>query len=127
MAQSSAMSRLRIGIDLVAISRIAGSIESFGDRFLRKIFTDGEVAYARSTAAPAERLAARFAAKEAAKKALELDGVGWRDLEVVRADSGACELVLHGAARDAAGPCQLALSMSHEGDYATAVVICEVP
>jgi holo-[acyl-carrier protein] synthase len=114
------MSRLRVGIDLVQVSRIAGSLDAFGERFLRRVYTDSELAYARRDP---ERLAARFAAKEAAKKALGLDGVGWRELEVVREDSGACELVLHGAARAAAGACTLALSMSHEGDHATAVVI----
>jgi len=114
------MSRLRVGIDLVQVSRIAGSLDAFGERFLHRVYTAGELAYAQRDP---ERLAARFAAKEAAKKALGLDGVGWRELEVVREDSGACELVLHGAARAAAGTCTLALSMSHEGDHATAVVI----
>jgi holo-[acyl-carrier protein] synthase len=114
------MPRLRVGIDLVQISRISGSLEAFGDRFLRRIYCAGELAYAGRDC---ERLAARFAAKEAAKKALGLDGVGWRELEVVRQPDGACELVLHGAARAAAGERSLALSMSHEGDHATAVVI----
>ena len=118
------MTRVTVGIDLVQISRIAQSLATFGERFLRRVFTDGEVAYAcAAPARTAERLAARFAAKEAAKKALALDGVGWRDLEVTRADSGACTLVLHGTARAAAGDRALALSMSHEGDHATAVVI----
>jgi holo-[acyl-carrier protein] synthase len=115
---------MRVGIDLVDLSRIAASIDAFGDRFLHRVFTDGELAYAQ--AAPAltvERLAARFAAKEAAKKALDLEGVGWRDLEVARSPSGACHLILHGAARVAAGAMSFALSMSHEGDHATAVVI----
>jgi len=111
---------LRVGIDLVSTSRIAESIAAFGERFLRRVFTDAELAYARG--AP-ERLAARFAAKEAAKKALGLDGVSWRELEVARAADGAPSLVLHGAARAAAGECELAMSMSHEGDHATAVVI----
>jgi holo-[acyl-carrier protein] synthase len=118
------MSRITVGVDLVQISRIAESLTAFGERFLQRIFTDGEIAYA--SAAPectAERLAARFAAKEAAKKALALDGVSWRDLEVRRQTSGACELVLHGKARILAGAAALALSMSHEGDYATAVVV----
>jgi holo-[acyl-carrier protein] synthase len=123
-------SRLRVGIDLVQVSRIASSLETFGDKFLTRVFTDDEVAYARSAPAASvtvERLAARFAAKEAGKKALGLDGVGWRDLEVRRADNGACDLALHGSARDAAAAigAELALSMSHEGDYATAIVIAE--
>ena len=100
---------------------------SFGDRFLSRVFTADELAYA--TSAPelaASRLAARFAAKEAVKKALRLDGgVGWRDIEVRRDPSGACDVVLHGAAAGA-GAGELALSLSHEGDYATAVVVTHV-
>jgi holo-[acyl-carrier protein] synthase len=115
---------MRVGIDLVDVSRITASINAFGDRFLRRVFTEGEIAYAlASPAQSAERLAARFAAKEAAKKALDLEGVAWHDLEVARSPSGACHLILHGAARLAAGAMSFALSMSHEGDHATAVVI----
>ena len=115
---------MRVGIDLVDVSRIAASIDAFGDRFLRRVFSDGELAYAQaSPALTAERLAARFAAKEATKKALDLEGVAWRDIEVARSPSGACHLILHGAARVAAGAMSFALSMSHEGDHATAVVI----
>jgi holo-[acyl-carrier protein] synthase len=123
------MSRLRVGIDLVRLSRIAESLQQFGDRFLRRVFTDGEIAYARAVPAlTVERLAARFAAKEAAIKALGLAdvGIGWRDIEVERASSGACALRLHGAAGERAradGVGELALSLSHEGDYATAVVV----
>lgn len=117
---------MRVGIDLVQVSRIAESIERFGDRFLQRVFTDGELAYARS--APAlelARLAGRFAAKEAAIKALDLAerGVGWRQIEVERTASGAPALRLHGEAARAAGDAELALSLSHEGDYATAVVL----
>ncbi len=122
--------RLCVGIDLVMVSRVARSLDHFGDRFLKRIFTDGEIAYAR--AAPAlthERLAGRFAAKEATMKALGLAGrgVGWREIEVVTADSGAPELRLHGEARTlAAGAGDLALSLSHEGDFATAVVVTHI-
>jgi holo-[acyl-carrier protein] synthase len=117
---------LRVGIDLVRVSRIAESMTAFGERFVRRVFTPAEAAYATTP----ERLAARFAAKEAVKKALELDGVAWRDIEVARRASGACDVILHGAARAAAeaiGARELALSMSHEGDYATAMVVaaCE--
>ena len=121
------MSRTRVGIDLVQVTRITASVEAFGERFLRRIFTPREIAYARNLP---DSLAARFAAKEAAKKALALDGVGWTEIEVVRQPSGACELELHGAERtaaDAIGAHDLALSMSHEGDFATAIVVarCE--
>ncbi len=116
---------LRVGVDLVQVSRIAASVETFGERFVDRVFTPAEAAYATTP----ERLAARFAAKEAVKKALELDGVGWRDIEVARRANGACDVVLHGAARAAAEAlgATLALSMSHDGDYATATVVasCE--
>lgn len=118
-----------VGIDVVQISRIAESLSKFGDRFMRRVFTPDEISYASS--APAlltQRLAARFAAKEATIKALKLSlqGVGWKDLEVRRDSTGACEMQLHGAAKrsaDADGVTTLALSMSHDGDYAAAIVI----
>jgi holo-[acyl-carrier protein] synthase len=121
--------RTSVGIDLVRISRIAESLELFGAQFLQRVFTETEIAYATSTPAlTAERLAARFAAKEATVKALGFaeNGVGWRDIEIERRPSGACDLVLHGVARDAArerGVEELSVSLSHEGDYATAVVL----
>lgn len=119
----------RVGIDIVRISEIAASLEHFGQRFLDRVFTTDEIAYA--TSAPtlsAQRLAARFAAKEAALKALQLadKGIRWTDLEVRRAACGDCELKLHGAAHLAAtsgGIAHLALSLTHEGDYAAAVVM----
>jgi holo-[acyl-carrier protein] synthase len=112
----------------VQVSRVAESMSLFGERFLRRVFTDAEIAYA--TSAPdlsPMRLAARFAAKEAAKKALGLDGIGWREIEVQRAPTGAVELVLHGKAAAAAPESgELAVSLSHEGDYATAVVVTHI-
>jgi holo-[acyl-carrier protein] synthase len=120
-----------VGIDLVMVSRVEASLARFGERFLRRIFTDTEIAYATSSPAQtAERLAARFAAKEAAIKALDLAdrnvGIGWRQIEVERGESGKCRLILHGAARaaaDDAGVSELSLSLSHEGDYSAAVVL----
>jgi holo-[acyl-carrier protein] synthase len=124
MAESPPVPRLRVGIDLVQISRIVESMQTFGERFLCRVFTEDEIRYAKSSpACTGERLAARFAAKEAARKALALEGIGWRDIEVRRLGNGACQLVLHGAAREATSKAQLALSMSHDGDQATAVVI----
>jgi holo-[acyl-carrier protein] synthase len=126
---ASAQQRMSVGIDLVQVSRVSHSLEQFGERFMRRLFTEDEIAYA--TASPslvAERLAARLAAKEAAIKALDLaeEGVGWREIEVARTRSGAPTLVLHGTAHErarAAGVSTVEVSMSHEGDYATAVVI----
>jgi len=126
---SAAVGALRAGIDLVRVSRINESLAAFGDRFLRRLFTDDEIAYATASPAQmAERLAARFAAKEAAKKALRVsndDAIGWRQIEVRRDPSGACDLLLHGEAARVAGPCTTAVSLSHEGDFATAVVLIQ--
>jgi holo-[acyl-carrier protein] synthase len=124
---------MQVGIDLVMVSRVEASLARFGERFLRRVFTDTEIAYA--TAVPdlaAERLAARFAAKEATIKALDLAevGVGWREIEVAREQSGKCRLILHGAARaaaDDAGVSELSVSLSHEGDYSAAVVLAVRP
>jgi holo-[acyl-carrier protein] synthase len=123
--------RLRVGVDLVSVPRIAESMDRFGDRFLRRIFTVDEIAYA--LAAPsqtAERLAARFAAKEATLKALSLvdEGVDWRNIELRRADRGACAIALHGAVADAARALyvhDLSVSISHEGDHAIAFVVAQ--
>jgi holo-[acyl-carrier protein] synthase len=111
----------------VQVSRIAESMRLFGERFTRRLFTSAEIAYcSASEVGAAERFAARFAAKEAALKALRLtEGVDWRELEVVRADSGACTLLLHGDLARRAGPWVLSVSLSHEGDLATAVVVAE--
>ena len=120
--------RLRVGIDVVQISRIAQSLERFGDRFMQRLFTSREIAYAcQGTGLAAERLAARFAAKEAALKAFDLgnEGVDWRDIEVRKLAGGSCRLELHVKAAALAaerGAGEIALSLSHDGDYATAVV-----
>ena len=126
---------IRVGIDLVRVEDVRRSLETFGEAYLRRLFTADEIAYARAPGAnddvTAERLAARFAAKEAVRKALCLDGtgVGYDSIEVVRAPSGACSLALHCEAREAARRgriAELALSMSHEGEYATAVVMARI-
>jgi holo-[acyl-carrier protein] synthase len=123
---------IRVGIDLVRVEDVRRSLATFGEAYLRRLFTADEIAYARAPGASAdvtaERLAARFAAKEAARKVLGLDeaGVGFRSIEVVRSPSGACSLSLHREAREAARRArlsELSLSMSHEGEVATAVVI----
>ena len=119
---------VRLGIDLVHIPRIEESLRDFGQRFTQKLFTDAEVAYAQSSPTElASRIAARFAAKEATIKALSLSdaGVNWREMEVVRADDGACALVLHGKALEVARALHIGrvlVCLSHDGEYAAAVV-----
>lgn len=121
----------RVGIDLVRVSRIEESLSRFGDRFLERLFHRDEIAYALAAPAVcAERLAARFAAKEAALKALNVAhcGIAWRDIEVRRGGDGDCSLILHGTAQKAAREANLqvaSLSLTHEGDYAAAVVLVE--
>ncbi|WP_167772953.1 holo-ACP synthase [Ramlibacter humi] len=118
----------RIGIDLVHVPRIQESLREFGERFQSKLFTDAEVAYANESPAHRnERFAARFAAKEAAIKALSLSeaGVDWKDIEVVRRDDGSCELALQGKAREAADALRIhrvLVCLSHDGEYAAAMV-----
>ena len=123
------MRKLRIGTDLVQVSRIAESLANFGEKFMQRLFTEHEIAYATSSEPlQAERFAKRFAAKEATIKALELTQVGldWKQIEVRRDASGHCTLALHGVAREAAEGArvnELSLSMSRDGDYATAMVV----
>ncbi len=120
--------RLRVGLDVVDIRRVSESMERFGPRFAQRLFSEDEIAYAESGEGQvAERLAARFAAKEAAIKAFDLSeaGVNWRDIEVQKLPGGACRLALYGRAAAEAerlGVCEIAVSLSHDGDCAAAVV-----
>jgi holo-[acyl-carrier protein] synthase len=119
------------GIDIAEVPRIQQSIARFGDRFLRRIYTEGEIRYCDSKANRAERYAARFAAKEAAMKALGTGwshGVRWRDCEVVRLPGGRPTIAFHGEAGKVAarlGVKNAALSLSHTAEQAIAQVILE--
>ncbi len=124
------------GIDIVDIERIAQAAARWGDRFLRRVFTDGELSASNGRASS---LAARFAAKEAAAKALGVGlrglgapssksttGVAWRDIEVVRAPSGQPILRLSGRAAERAaelGWQAVSLSLSHTHHVAVASVV----
>src|ERR1700742_586483 len=119
------------GIDIAEVPRIRHSIERFGDRFLQRIFTAGEQRYCDSKANRVERYAARFAAKEAAMKALGTGwnyGVRWQDCEVVRKPGGRPTLVFHGRAGEFAaklGVTNISLSLTHTEESAMAQVILE--
>ena len=115
-----------VGIDLVSIARMEAVLERWGERFLKRVFTGSEIDYCRSKAIPARSLAARFAAKEAFFKAVAArgaSGVPLKEIEVVISDSGAPALVSHGKAALALGKRKAALSISHDRDYAVAVVM----
>ena len=120
-----------LGLDLVEIERIGKVAERHEGRFLDKYFTDAETAYAGSHHRPMEHLAARFAAKEAAAKALGTgvaERVALRDLEIVSRDSGQPQLVLHGVASELAeemGVTRTHVSLTHTATHAAAVVILE--
>ena len=120
-----------IGVDIVQNSRIAESIQRFGDRFLNRIYTEGEVAYCRKCAHPDLHFAARFSAKEAAFKALGTGwaaGVTWKDVEIERLASGQPELHLHGEAlarASALGAKRYSVSLTHDQLVSCAVVILE--
>ena len=119
------------GIDIAEVMRIRQAIQRFGDRFLGRIYTAGERRYCDSKANRAERYAARFAAKEAAMKALGTGwnhGVRWRDCEVVRMPGGRPTIAFHGKAGEFAakmGVKNAALSISHTAEQAIAQVILE--
>jgi holo-[acyl-carrier protein] synthase len=118
-----------IGVDLAQIPRFRRAVERWDDRFLRKVFTDDEIAYCRERRDPIPHLAARFAAKEAALKALGTGlalGTRWREVEVRRAPGQAPTLTLTGRCQSLAaarGADTALLSLTHDGDYALAQVL----
>jgi holo-[acyl-carrier protein] synthase len=119
------------GVDILETPRIQQALDRHGERFLRRIYTPGERAYCAKFKNPAERYAARFAAKEAAFKALGTGwrrGVRWLDVEVTRQPGGKPELRLSGRAAEVArelGVTRMAVSLSHADHYAVAQVIFE--
>ena len=123
---------LGIGTDLIEISRIAKSVERFGEAFLRRVYTAEEIAYCRRKVKnSAESFAARFAAKEAAAKALGTGisrGVSWTEFAVSRAPGQRPMLRFYGRAAELAaelGVTRISLSLTHSRDVAMAVVVVE--
>lgn len=120
-----------LGLDIAEIDRIGAAITRHGAPFLERVYTTREVAYCESHKNKFERYAARFAAKEAAMKALGTGwrrGVRWRDIEVARDASGKPTLNLEGAARQIAeglGVKNISLTITHSGNLALAEVIFE--
>jgi holo-[acyl-carrier protein] synthase len=118
-----------LGLDVTEIDRVAAVLARYGDRFLNRVFTAGEIAYCQRHRDPAPSLAARFASKEAAMKALGTGaarGVGWRDVEVVRHPGRAPQLRLHGGAAsrfaEMGGRSSL-MTITHAGNLAVAQVL----
>ncbi|MBA2299320.1 MAG: holo-ACP synthase, partial [Chloroflexi bacterium] len=112
-----------LGIDIIKVDRIRASLERFGDRFTNRVLTPGEQRYVRGRP---ETMAGRWAAKEAVSKVLGLGvrGIGWRDIEIERLPTGQPAVRLHGRAATRAtqlGMGRIAVSISHESDYAVAI------
>src|SRR5205809_5126899 len=125
------MSVIGIGIDLVECARIQHSIDRFGDRFLHRVFTDGEIEYSMSMKFPARHLAARFAAKEAVSKAFGTGigkAMGWRNIDVQKKQSGEPFLVFSEPAQELARQRALTaafVTLSHTEHHAIACIVLD--
>ncbi len=125
------MSVLGVGVDIVETARIQHSLDRFGDRFLHRVFTAGEIAYCQSMKFPARHFAARFAAKESVSKAFGTGigrAMGWRDIDVHREGSGQPFVVLEGGAKQLAaerGVTAVWISLSHTEHHAVASVVLD--
>ena len=123
---------IRVGLDLVSADSVREALAAHGDRYLARVYSPGEVSdCSQETVVDAERLAARFAAKEATFKVLRVGdaAVSWRDVQVIRDPSGSVDLMLSGNAASLAAEAgieAMALSLSHERGLAAAVVVAEV-
>lgn len=118
-----------VGLDLCLISRMERALLRSDGRFATRVFTEAERRYCDGKASPSQHYAARFAAKEAILKALHVpDGLSWHELEIVQGSHGGPAIALHGAAQQAAdrlGVRRLHVSLTHQGDSASAVVVAE--
>ena len=114
-----------LGIDIIKIERIAAALKKHGDRFPKRVLTEAEQRYVRNRP---QNFAGRWAAKEAVSKVLGLGvrGVGWTEIEIVRLPTGQPTVRLNGRAQRRAeqlGMGRIAVSISHEGDYAVAIAL----
>ncbi|MBV9618151.1 MAG: holo-ACP synthase [Verrucomicrobia bacterium] len=125
------MSVIGIGVDLVDCDRIQRSLDRFGEKFLRRVFTDGEIEYSTSMKFPARHLAARFAGKEAVSKAFGTGigkAMGWRNIDIRKKKSGEPYLVFSGSAQELAtkrGVTAALITLSHTDHHAMACVVLE--
>ena len=125
------MSVLGIGVDLVECARIQHSLDRFGEKFLHRVFTEGEIEYSMSMKFPARHLAARFAGKEAVAKAFGTGigkAMGWRNIDIRKKPSGEPFLVFSGPAQELAkqrGVISALVTLSHTEHHAMAVIVLE--
>jgi holo-[acyl-carrier protein] synthase len=120
-----------IGVDIVDIGRVSGLVDRYKDRFIHRVFTDVEIRYAQKSAKMAERLAGRFAVKEAVLKAFgtgKSQGILWKDVETVRGPMGRPEVNLYGQAVNYMKMLKgsgILVTITHDGGKAIAFVIIE--
>jgi holo-[acyl-carrier protein] synthase len=125
------MSVLGIGVDLVECARIQHSLNRFGEKFLHRVFTEGEIEYSMSMKFPARHLAARFAGKEAVAKAFGTGigkEMGWCNIDIRKKKSGEPFLVFSGPAQELAtkwGVTSALITLSHTDHHAVACVVLE--
>jgi len=125
------MSVIGIGLDLVECARIQHSLDRFGEKFLHRVFTEGEIEYSMSMKFPARHLAARFAGKEAVAKAFGTGigkAMGWRNIDIRKKPSGEPFLVFSGPAQELAakrGITSALITLSHTEHHAVAGVVLE--
>src|SRR5947209_16082960 len=125
------MSVVGVGVDLVETARIDRSLGKFGERFLHRVFTAGEIEYCQSMKFPARHFAARFAAKEAVSKAFGTGigkAMGWRDIDVHRRASGQPFVLLEGGAKQLAadrGIANVWITLTHSDQHAIAMIVLE--
>jgi holo-[acyl-carrier protein] synthase len=117
-----------VGVDLVEVDRVQKAVERWGDRFLRRVYTEAEIEYCFHKGEKYRSLAARFAAKEAVMKVFGTGwkhGVRWVDIEVVRRPGAAPEIALHGQSRVLGRNGRFLVSLSHTDAHAIAFVVVE--
>ena len=122
---------LGVGVDIIETERIERSLQRFGERFLHRVFTDGEIAYCQSMKYHARHFAARFAAKGAVAKAFGTGigkAMGWRDIDIHKKRSGEPFVVLGGSAKSLADERKIRalwISLSHTNHHAVAMIALE--
>ena len=122
------MSIIAIGVDLCDVQRLNKIISEHGERFLKKVYTTGEITYCAKKSDEGAAYAARFAAKEALLKAIGTglrDGINWKDIEVVNDELGKPEFKFYGKTSSVIGNRRVMVSLSHTHEYAVAFVVIE--
>ncbi len=117
-----------LGVDIVEIGRMKLAIERMGEDFLRRIFTERELAYARTKKDPVQRIAARFAVKEAVAKAMATGwsgGFRWKDVEVENDAAGKPSVALYGKVKDLLKGSRVLVSISHSENVVVACAVIE--